>query len=285
MLGLGPMGRALAAAFLAAGHPTTVWNRSPGKAGDLVARGAVEAASAEEAVTASPLVVACVIDGDAVLAVAEAAEVALKGRTLVNLTTDSPAKARALATWAEERDIAYLDGSIMTPTETIGTEAASVLYSGPVALFDAHAPTLAALGGAVTYLGGDPGRSAAFEVALLDLFWTAMSGFAHAVALARAEGITAAELAPHAAGIAGILPPIFDELAERIDADHHAGDSSSVLSASVGMAHIIHAAEARGLETSVLTAARALVERVVTEGNGDDGFSRVAELLARPAAG
>lgn len=29
VLGLGPMGAALASAFLAAGHPTTVWNRTP----------------------------------------------------------------------------------------------------------------------------------------------------------------------------------------------------------------------------------------------------------------
>lgn len=35
VIGLGAMGRALAGAFLDAGHPTTVWNRSPGRAGEL----------------------------------------------------------------------------------------------------------------------------------------------------------------------------------------------------------------------------------------------------------
>ncbi|MER6985206.1 NAD(P)-binding domain-containing protein, partial [Streptomyces carpinensis] len=35
VLGLGPMGTALASAFLAAGHPLTVWNRTPGRAGGL----------------------------------------------------------------------------------------------------------------------------------------------------------------------------------------------------------------------------------------------------------
>ncbi|RSS80895.1 NAD(P)-dependent oxidoreductase, partial [Streptomyces sp. WAC02707] len=47
VLGLGPMGRALAGAFLAAGVRTTVWNRTPGREADLVERGAVLAASAE----------------------------------------------------------------------------------------------------------------------------------------------------------------------------------------------------------------------------------------------
>ena len=40
VIGLGPMGRAMAAAFLAAGQPTTVWNRTAGKADELLARGA-----------------------------------------------------------------------------------------------------------------------------------------------------------------------------------------------------------------------------------------------------
>ncbi len=48
VLGLGPMGRALATAFLEAGLRTTVWNRTPGRDADLVAKGAVSASSAEK---------------------------------------------------------------------------------------------------------------------------------------------------------------------------------------------------------------------------------------------
>lgn len=65
VIGLGAMGQALAGAFLDAGHPTTVWNRSTDKGEALLARGAVRAASAEEAVLASGLVVVCVVDHDA----------------------------------------------------------------------------------------------------------------------------------------------------------------------------------------------------------------------------
>jgi 3-hydroxyisobutyrate dehydrogenase-like beta-hydroxyacid dehydrogenase len=52
VIGLGAMGRALAAAFLSAGHRTTVWNRTGGRAGDLVGKGAIEAATVAEAVAA-----------------------------------------------------------------------------------------------------------------------------------------------------------------------------------------------------------------------------------------
>ena len=40
VIGLGLMGQALAGTLLRDGHPTTVWNRTPAKAGPLVARGA-----------------------------------------------------------------------------------------------------------------------------------------------------------------------------------------------------------------------------------------------------
>ena len=48
-IGLGQMGRAIAANLLAAGHELTVWNRSPDKAADLVARGARLASTPAEA--------------------------------------------------------------------------------------------------------------------------------------------------------------------------------------------------------------------------------------------
>ena len=48
-IGLGQMGHGMAANLLQAGHDVTVYNRSPGKAGDLVARGAREASSVAEA--------------------------------------------------------------------------------------------------------------------------------------------------------------------------------------------------------------------------------------------
>ncbi len=67
VVGLGPMGRALAEAFIEAGHPTTVWNRSPEKAAPLVAKGAAHAEAIGEAVAASPLTVACLSTYDATL--------------------------------------------------------------------------------------------------------------------------------------------------------------------------------------------------------------------------
>ncbi|MET8904846.1 MULTISPECIES: NAD(P)-dependent oxidoreductase [unclassified Streptomyces] len=283
VLGLGPMGRALAAAFLDAGLRTTVWNRTPGRDGDLAARGAAVAASAEEAVAASPLTVVCVVNYDASDAVLrqEPVAAALKGRTVVNLSADTPERARDTAEWAGRHGVRYLDGAIMTPTPAIGTDDAVFLYSGAEELYREHRPVLAALGGSHTHLGEDTGRAAAYDVALLDIFWTAMAGYTHALAVARAEGVTGAELAPFAQGIAAILPPLFTEFAADTDAGTYSGELNPVTSAVSTMAHIVHASEAHGIDASLMRVIEGQARRVVALGHGTDGYTRVADVITR----
>lgn len=279
LLGLGPMGSALSRAFLEAGHPTTVWNRTPGKAEALVANGATEAATATEAINASELVIVCVIDYDAVHSIIEPAADVLRGRTLVNLTADTPARARTTAAWAEKQGIHYLDGAIMSPTPTIGGQDAVVLYSGPREHYEAHQRGLASIGGTVTHLGVDPGRAAGYDIALLDLFWTSMNGLVHAYALARAEGIDGKDFAPLAQGILSILPPVTDEFATNVDTDTHPGDESTIKSAAATFEHILHAAEEHGIDGGPLTVAQKYARRAMEGGHGAESYSRIVDTL------
>jgi 3-hydroxyisobutyrate dehydrogenase-like beta-hydroxyacid dehydrogenase len=71
MIGLGPMGRAMVRTFLAAGRPTTVWNRTAERADELVAAGAVRAATAADAVAANELVVLSLTDYQAMYDIVE----------------------------------------------------------------------------------------------------------------------------------------------------------------------------------------------------------------------
>lgn len=272
VLGLGPMGYALASAFVAAGSPTTVWNRTASRPAP---DGAARTHDVVEAVAASKVVVMCLLDYDAARSVVTPLADTLRGRLLVNLTSGSPDAARAMATWAAEHDISYADGAVMTPTDTIGTPSATILHSGH------SADVLTPLGGTQTYLGTDPGRAAAFDVSLLDVFWTSVVGVVHAFALARSENISATELAPLARGIAGLLTIVIDEHSTRLEEGRFDGDYSNLLSAAAGMSHIIETSAARGLDASVMKAAHALTRRAVEAGHATDGISRLTVELER----
>jgi 3-hydroxyisobutyrate dehydrogenase-like beta-hydroxyacid dehydrogenase len=280
VLGLGPMGQALAGALLDANHRTTVWNRTESKADALRDRGAAWAPSPADAVAASDLTLVNVVDHDAVDAVVTAVGDAVGGRVVVGLSSDSPDRARQTAKLVENLGGRYLDGAIMTPTDIIGSDSASVLFAGPRDLFDAARDVFAALGES-TWLGEDYGRAAAFDMSLLDLFWTSVSGFLHAVMVARANGIAPSELLPHAKGIVDILPPIFDEFVERIEADRHGDSSAPVSSVAASVRHLIAASKDAGVDAGVLDVFRRYVDTAVADGHGDEEASRIAAAMTQ----
>src|SRR5690606_21922608 len=113
VIGLGPMGSALASALLARGHSLTVWNRSEEKAAPLVRQGAVKAASAAEATAASPLTILCLADYAAVEAVLAAGGEGVNGRAVVSLGSGTPQDARRMARALAARNAAFLCGAIM----------------------------------------------------------------------------------------------------------------------------------------------------------------------------
>lgn len=90
LIGLGPMGQAMVRTLLAAGHPVTVWNRTAARADGLVSDGATLAASPGDAVAASELVILSLTDYQAMYDILGGATAKLAGRTIVNLSSDTP---------------------------------------------------------------------------------------------------------------------------------------------------------------------------------------------------
>ncbi|MET8278676.1 NAD(P)-binding domain-containing protein [Micromonospora sp. NPDC005174] len=284
VLGLGPMGRALAAASLAAGHPTVLWNRSPAKAAALVAQGAIFAPTVAEAADRASVVIACVINYEAVRAILSGLKRPPSG-TFVNLSSGHAAEARDMAGWAAQRNVNYLDGAILTPAPTIGTAAATILYSGSRTLFDESLPWLESFGGTNAYLGADAGTAAAYEMALLDLFTMSVGGLAHAFALAMTEGIAPTAFARFARGIGGLLPDMADRFADQLTSGSFAADISSIASAGSAVAHVRDAAAVRGVDPAPLQAVQSIIERAIAAGHGGDSYARLARSLvpAHPA--
>ncbi|MCX4670093.1 NAD(P)-binding domain-containing protein [Streptomyces sp. NBC_01381] len=283
VLGLGAMGRALAGAFLAVGHPTTVWNRTPGKGDDVVARGATRAATAADAVRASDVVVVCLHDYEVSQAVLGPIAAEFSGRVLVNLTSDTPDRSREAAAWAAEHGIDYLDGAIMVPVTMIGTAAALLFHSGPRSVFERHEGTLKALGGKTVYLGDDHGLAAVYDNALLDFFWTSMYGLVHAFALAGADGVKGAELAPYISDLLPIFPPAVEGTGVQVDSGDYPGEQAPLVTEAANVDHIIHASEQRGLDVRALNGIKAALDVAIGKGYGANGWTAVIEAI-RPAA-
>jgi 3-hydroxyisobutyrate dehydrogenase-like beta-hydroxyacid dehydrogenase len=276
VVGLGAMGSALARAFVAAGRPTTVWNRTAARAEPLAAIGASVAGTVEEA-AATDVTVVCLLDSAAVEEVLP--RLAGSGTVVVNLTSATPEQSRDLARRAAAFGLAYLDGAIMVPVPLIGTPQAHVLYSGDRELFERHRGTLLDLGGEAEHLGADPGLAALYDLGMLDVFFAGMTSFLHASAMLGADGVTARTFLPYAERVLDVLRGSIAGLAGQVDADSHPGDEDNLTMDLAALAHVVATSESRGVDPVVPRLSHDLTRAAVEAGHGRDGYSRIVTVL------
>lgn len=277
VLGLGAMGSALAATLLDAGHDTTVWNRTPARAAALAARGAATASTVEEAVTAHPLVIACLFDHASVHETLDPVVDRLRGSTLVNLTTTTPNEARELATWAAAHGVRYLDGAIMATPPMIGTPEASILYSGSREVFDEVRPVLDRWATS-TYDGADSGLASLFDLAMLSGMYTMFAGFLHGAAMAGSAGMSATDFAARATPFLSAMTFAFAHDAAVIDGGDYTVPGQQSLDFS-DLSHIVRASEEQGVDPTLIAAVQELISRQIAAGHGAEGFARLYESM------
>ncbi|WP_454042109.1 NAD(P)-dependent oxidoreductase [Cellulosimicrobium sp. Marseille-Q8652] len=280
VVGLGLMGRSLARAFLRAGHPVTVWNRTSSKAAQLVAEGARLAPSAGDALRSGSLTVLCLTDYAAAQEVLDG--VGLDGATVVNLTSGSSAEARDAARDAESRGARYLDGAIMAVPPAIGTVDAVVLHSGPRPDFEKHEPTLAALG-TVAHLGEDPGLAALYDAAGLTMMWSVLDAWLHGTALLRTAGVDAATYAPFAQQIATEVAGWLPAYAEQVDRGSFPADVSTLETDVRAMTHLVDESAAAGVNDELPRLIKAIADRSVAAGHGAEQYPVLIEEFSKPA--
>jgi 3-hydroxyisobutyrate dehydrogenase-like beta-hydroxyacid dehydrogenase len=256
-----------------------VWNRTPGKAGAVVDRGAVEAESLDLAVRASGLVVVCLWDHRSVHQTLDPVAGALAGRTVVNLTNGTPGQGRELAGWAQRHEAAFLDGGIMAVPPMIGGPGAFVLYSGPQDVFDAHREALDALGES-TWVGADPGLAALHDLALLSAMYGATMGELHAFAMIRSAGLSATAFAPMLRRWTDAMGAFTQRSAAQIDArDHTTGVVSNLAMQAAAYHNFFDAAHEQGISPELIAPLYPLMQRRVVEGGGAEGLTGLVELL------
>lgn len=192
VIGLGAMGTALATALLKNGRKVVVWNRTPSKCQPLKELGAKVAESVAEAAQIGEVIIISLSNYPAsrILIRPRDVSAALRGKTLVQLTTGAKQDARTEEIWAEENSISYVDGTIPAYPKDIGQPHCAIFYSGKKESFEAAMSTLKCFGGHPLFVGADVGASAVLDMALVgSVAAGAMLAFLHGAAICQSEGI------------------------------------------------------------------------------------------------
>ena len=267
VLGLGDMGSAIARVLLATGHPVTVWNRTAGRAEPLVELGASAAPTPAQAVAASDLVIVCVLDYEAVDAVLGAVGGAIEGRTLVNVTSGSPARARSVHRWATDHDARYLDGGVMGDPPDLGSGHVVFTYSGSRAAFDTYEAVLRELG-TPTYYGEDAGLASVEFLAQVAVGYELLIGFLHTLHLVRKEGVDPAGFAERVAESVTGYPALLTMIGRAVRDGEYPPDLGPLSVQVALMDDLVQHRESRGVDTVRMREVRELMRQRVADGHG-----------------
>jgi 3-hydroxyisobutyrate dehydrogenase/2-hydroxy-3-oxopropionate reductase len=194
-LGMGIMGRPMAANLVKAGHEVSIWNRTTGK--DL--EGARTASSPSDAARGAEVVWMCLADTKAVENVlfgpSGAEEALTEGVIIADSSTISPSATLRFAERVKRRGVHYVDAP-MTGSK-IAAESGSLIFmvGGEEPVLASLAPLFQAMGKQVFHMG-DTSKGQATKLAMNLQIALIYEGFAEALTLATKLGVDINRLMP-----------------------------------------------------------------------------------------
>ncbi|SDJ79289.1 3-hydroxyisobutyrate dehydrogenase [Streptomyces indicus] len=278
VIGLGPMGRAISAALLERGHRVTVWNRTASRADELVAKGAARAASPEEALAASELVLVVLTDYAAMHQILGPVADSLAGKVVANFSSDTPERTRAGAAWAESHGARYVAGGLGVSAVQVGTDEAFVYFAGPKDVVEEHREVFEVIG-SVDYRGADHGLAPLWYQLQLGLFWSSLTAYLHTVAVAGANGISPEELLPYAVQTADSVAGFLKFYTPRLQAGSHEGDVDRLSMGVASVEHVVDTARDSGVDAALPEALLSVFRRGMDAGLADRSVTSLVEVF------
>lgn len=211
-LGMGIMGRGMAANLIKAGHEVTVWNRTPERCAPLVSQGASQAATPAEAAQGAEVIMYCLSDDAAVEDLlwgsGRLIDAVQPGQVAIDMTTLHPGTSLREAAAYAEKGVRFLDAPVFGSKNEAANGGLWIVVGGPRDLYEAMLPILEPLSETTHYMG-ENGKGASMKLVGNLVVSMQLEALGEAMILASKAGLN-----PH--DVLGVLhvtdfkSPIFD---------------------------------------------------------------------------
>jgi 3-hydroxyisobutyrate dehydrogenase-like beta-hydroxyacid dehydrogenase len=192
-VGLGGMGHAMASNLISKGHTLRVWNRSPGKAADLVAQGATLVEHPGQAAAGDGIVFTMVADDAALEQVVGGPDgIAARlgpGGIHVSMSTVSPETTQRIAALHAERGAAFVAAPVFGRPTAAAAAMLFILVAGEAGARDKIMPLLETMGQRVFPLGDDPVAASIVKLSGNFMIMGVIEAMAEAAALCEKYGV------------------------------------------------------------------------------------------------
>lgn len=282
VLGLGQMGSAVASRLIDAGHTVRVWNRSPGKATELVTEGAIELDAVSDA-WASDVCITMLADSRALTDVALGpngllSETDIRGKTLIDMSTVSAESSRQIAEVAKSLELKYLRAPVSGNPGVVRAGNLTVVVSG-------DASDCAAMDGLLRDIGpnvhraGD-GESARIVKLALNLMVAGTAELlAESVALAQAHDIDRPTILKIMSESVIGSPFVKYKVGPLLADDYTSTFSTRLMRKDLDL--VLASATAGGVALPVTSVIRHLLQECISTGLGDLDFMSLLIRLER----
>jgi 3-hydroxyisobutyrate dehydrogenase-like beta-hydroxyacid dehydrogenase len=194
-IGLGAMGRAMAANLLKAGHRVRVWNRSRAPVDELAREGAEPVEEARLAF--GGVVISMLADDEAVREIILArrlVETAPPGTVHVNMATISVRLAEQLVAEHQHHGVEYVSAPVFGRPDVAATGQLNIVAAGDAAALDRVQPLLDVIGQRTWRVGSEPRQANAVKVAGNFMIAAAIESMAEAAVMVDRYGVSPADL-------------------------------------------------------------------------------------------
>jgi len=276
VIGMGRMGQAMASRLLTQGHQVTVWNRTPGRAPELLQAGAIEAHSIAEAAEAAEAVLISLADDHAVREVVLGpAGLLATGTTavIVNASTVSPATTREI--------LAHIPSGQLVVSPVLGAPAAVAagsalwLLGGDRDTVEHLEPLWAALSDRRLYCGPGPETALTLKLIANYLLMAGVVTLSEAVATGQAAGVEPGLLRQFLATV--VAPGLHNRLDDVLTGNHEGWFTTRLGAKDVGLFQDV--AAGTGLALPVADLVRARYKQAAEAGWDTADLGAVVELL------
>ena len=280
-VGLGIMGRPMAAHLVDAGYAVTVWNRTRNKMTALVERGAAPGESPRDVAARSDITITMVADTPDVLDVILGTEGVIhgvrRGSIVADMSTISPVATREIAQTLHEHGAEMLDAPVSGGEKGAIDAALSIMVGGKPEVFERVLPVFQKMGKAIVHLGeiGAGQVTKACNQLVLSL---TLLGVAEAMTLARKSGVDPVKV--RAALLGGFAQSRVLELhgQRMLDQNFEPGFRTRLYHKDMGI--VMETGRSAGMPLVGGALAAQLYQVAMNQGLGEKDYSVLARVVA-----
>ena len=258
----------------------TVWNRSPGRAADLIAAGATEVASPAAVAAASDVILVCVSDTPDVESVLFGPEgVASRirpGSLVIDCSTIAPGATRDMAGRLAALGVDFADAPVSGGSEGAQKATLTIFVGAQPAVFDRARPVLEVIGKTITHVGPVGNGQATKAVNQVILAGTYL-GVAEGIVLAIKAGLDVEQVVGALGGGAAQSWVLANRSGRMLANDYPLGFKVELHLKDLGIALAL--ARETGVELPVTELCAEIERGLVEGGHADDDISAVGRRI------